>query len=329
MVSESVVERVRGWFRLRGWSRGERLVGWALLAVTALGLLGYTGSELDVRRRRTNLARAVGEELALLPERQRALVQTMDGVILEAAADPWPGDLTSPELRASDARDAFLRRPAAYVRAALPEVARLDAIGQAVRRSDKDAFVLCLARPPTGDTPGDVRAAATRYWMGGALFEDATHDVLPLAIVHKGLRPLSRAFAAELGEAGDHLSLRRLEDEYELRMPSALTLARTAASVDLLMVVVDELPEGMTAPEVGRSLTATRRPAILPRIEDRPHAVRAVVWDAVSRKVALRVRTRVDVGPLHLDNPAMVAAQVHACQAAGALRTFTAGPPAP
>lgn len=157
--------------------------------------------------------------------------------------------------------------------------------------------------------------------MGGGLFEDATHDVMPLDVVHKGLRPLSPAFAAELDEANDHLYVRRLEEEYQGRSASALLMARTAASSELLIAVVDELPAGMTEPEVGKSLTATRRPAVLPLVEDSPHAVRVVVWSAEKRAVVLRVRTFVDATHLALkQNLGMVAAHVHACQAAEALR---------
>ncbi|AKV03813.1 hypothetical protein AKJ09_10476 [Labilithrix luteola] len=226
----------------------------------------------------------------------------------------------------SAARLELLGRTALFVRAALPDVSRLDAIGAAVRRSEKDAFVLCLRKPPASSAPEDIREAATRYWMGGALFEDATHDVLPLHLVHKGLRPLSRAFAEELNEADDHLFVRRLEEEYELRMPSSLAMGRTAASVDLLIAVVDELPEGMPEPEIGKSLTATRRPAILPLIEDAPHFVRAVVWSASTRSVVLRTRTMVDARAIGGANTAMIAPHVQGCQAAMALRTVPLAP---
>lgn len=322
---ETVFERWQSrwlwWWRLRGLRPAERWVSGAVALTVVLCVLGYAWNKWDIARRKRALRAYVTEEASVLPTRPVALVQTMDDVILEAARRPWPGDFSAPELATPEARLELLGRTALFVRAALPEVSRIGAIGGAVRRSEKDAFVLCLRKPPASGAPADVREAATRYWMGGALFEDATHDVLPLHVVHKGLRPLSRAFAEELDEADDHLFVRRLEEEYELRMPSSLAMGRTAASVDLLIAVVDELPEGMVEPEVGKSLTATRRPAILPLIEDAPHDVRAVVWSASTRSVVLRIRTRVDARTVAGENAAMIAPHIQGCQAAMALRT--------
>jgi hypothetical protein len=295
---------------------------WMLAGAALVAFVGaaYGASRLDLTRRKRALARAVAAEQAALGERPRALVNAMDDVILEAAKTPWPGDVQAPELAGANERAALFKRTMLYMRAALPEVARLDAIGGAVRRSEKDTVALCLVKPPASASPDDVHAAATRYWLGGALFDDATHDVLPLNVVHKGLRPLSRAFATELEEADDHLSIRRLEEEHDFRQPLAVTLARTAADAELLVVAVDELPEGMAEPEVGKSLTATRRPAILPLIEDAPHHVRVLVWSAERREVILRVRTRVDAKTAPSSRRPRAVAEMHGCQAAFALR---------
>jgi hypothetical protein len=144
--------------------------------------------------------------------------------------------------------------------------------------------------------------------------------VIPLSSVHKGLRPLSRAFAVELDEADDHLWLRRLEEEHAHRQPLLVTLARTAADAELLLVVADELPEGMAEPEVGKSLTATKRPALLPLIEDTPHHVRIVVWSAERREIVLRLRTRVDAKTHPSARRPQAVAEMHGCQAAIAAR---------
>lgn len=145
--------------------------------------------------------------------------------------------------------------------------------------------------------------------------------MLPLNVVHKGLRPLSRAFAGELAEADDRLSIRRLEEEHDYRQPLAVRLALTAADAELLVVVVDELPEGMPEPVVGRSLTATRRPAILPAIEDTAHHVRVLVWSSDRRDVVLRVRTHVDARTAPSSRRPQAIAEMHGCQAALALRS--------
>jgi|GEM_PF-5920377 len=320
-----LTQRIRG---LRAPTRAEKYVASAVAAVALFAVGASFVVSWDVARRKEALLEAVAEERAVLPERARVLVGAMDDVLLEAAAVPYPGDYVAPDLAAKVARVAVLERPLPYVRAAQPEIARLDALAGAVRRSEKDAFVLCLRRPPASDAPPDVRAAATRFWINGALFEDATHDVLPLAAVHAGLRPLSRSFADEVANADGHLWVRRLEDEYVQRTPNALSLARTAAGADALVAVVDELPEGMAAPDVGRSLTATRRPAVLPQVEDRPHFVRIVVWGANARAPLVRIRTHVDVTRLGLApaDAAMSAAHVHACQAAVALLNGPAAP---
>lgn len=311
---------------LRRATRAEKLVATAVCFSLLMAALGGVVNALDLARRRRALAGAIEEERAVLGVRPRALVATMDDVVLEAARRPYPGDLVAPEVAGAESRSALLASTALYVRAALPEVERLDAIAGSVRRSEKDAFVLCWRHPPASARPEDIHAAATRYWIGGALFEDATHDVLPLSAVHAGLRPLSHAFSDELALADSHLWLGRLESEYSLRTSNMLALARTAANVDIIVTVVDELPDGVAEPEVGRSLTATRRPALLPRIEDMPHFVRVGVWSAVLGRTVLRVRTRVDVTALGSSNATMAAPHVQGCQAAMALRE---APPAP
>lgn len=309
---------------LRRATRAEKWVATAVLFCLAVAAIGHALDGLALAHRRRALARAIDDERAVLAPRPRALVATMDDVVLEAARLPYPGDLVAPEVDTPEKRDKVLASSALYVRAALPEVARLDAIASAVRRSEKDAFVLCWRHPPASGRAEDIRAAATRYWIGGALFEDATHDVLPLTAVHAGLRPLSHAFADELAQSDGHLWMSRLESEYTLRTANMLALARTAANADVIVTVVDELPEGMAEPEVGRSLTATRRPALLPRIEDTPHVVRVVVWDTVLARTVLRVRTRVDVGALGNAEASMMAPHVHGCQAAMAMRGLLA-----
>ena len=296
------------------------------LIVSALAL-AYVVEAVALARRRANLRDRVAAERAVLPERSRALVAAMDDVMLEAARSPWPGDLVPPELATPEARRALLATELLYVRAAVPEIARVDAIGAAVRRSAKDAFVLCLRHPPASTEPAEMRRAATRQWLGGALFDDATHDVVPLHAVHAGLRPLSAAFAAEMEEADQLPFVRRLETEHEQRTPIALALARTAASLPRLVVVADELPEGFREPDVGKGLMAADRPAVLPRIEDAPHRVRIVVWSTDVRRVVLRMRTSVD--PRAPGEGA--AAEVNGCQAATALvgTRPTNGPAAP
>lgn len=305
---------------LRRATRAEKWVASAVLFSLAMAAVGHLLNGWDLARRRRALARAIEDERSVLAARPRALVAAMDDVVLEAARQPYPGDVATPEVDTPEKREALLASSALYVRAALPEVARLDAIAASVRRSEKDAFVLCWRHPPASARAADVHAAATRYWIGGALFEDATHDVLPLYAVHAGLRPLSHAFADELAQADGHLWIGRLESEYSLRTSNMLSLARTAANVDLIVTVVDELPDGVAEPEVGRSLTATRRPALLPRIEDAPHFVRVAVWSAVLARTVLRVRTRVDVTALGSNDATMAAPHVHGCQAAMALR---------
>lgn len=288
---------------------------WLIAVATVLGLVcvAHAVSRSELGKRRQALRAAVARERSALPERPRVLVEAMDDVALEAAAEPWRGDLGRPE-------PALFTKSMLYLRAAVPEIARLDAIGSAVRRSEKDTFTLCAVKPPASAAPDDVYAAATRFWLGGALFDEATHDVLPLSSVHAGLRPLSRAFAIELDEADDHLSIRRLEEEYDFRKPLAIALARTAADAELLVVVADELPPEMPAPEVGKGLTATRRPAILPSFEHLPHVVRVVVWSATERKVVLRLRAPVDAVTRPASRRPQAFVEMHGCQAAIAAR---------
>jgi len=298
-----------------------------ITAVVVLALSALFGGSCvvgrwDVARRKEALLEAIREERAALGERPRTVALSMDDVVLEATRVPWPGDRAASGLEDSAQREALFARSMLYVRAALPEISRMDAIGGAVRRSEKDSFTLCLVKPPASDAADQVHAAATRHWIGGALFEDATHQVFPLHAVHGGLRPVSLAFEREVVEADAPLHVRRLEEEYAMRSPSALALARVAADSDLLVVVVDELPEGFAEPETGKSLTATRRPAILPKIEDAPHAVRVVVWSAERREIVLRVRTRVDASEVisRLDVHPTAPSAIQGCQAAVAAR---------
>lgn len=304
--------------------RGGWLAAFVVVVLSAVFGGSCVVGRWDLARRKDVLLTTVRAERTVLPERHRTLALAMDDVVLEATA-PWAGDFAAPGLESPDARAKLFAGSMLYVRAALPEVSRLDAISSAVRRSEKDTVALCLVRPPASASPEDVRTAATRYWIGGALFEDATHDVFPLYAVHKGLRPIGRAFEAEIVEADASIWVHRLEDEYAERSASSLALARIAAESQLLVVVVDELPDGFIEPETGKSLTATRRPAVLPRIEDDPHLIRAVVWSAETRSVVLRVRTRVDASKVRTPPGTypLAPSAVHGCQVAMALRGIT------
>lgn len=319
----------------RGGSRGmaarwSRIEIGTLLTLAFVGLLWLGMDRLFARdlrlRRESLLARTAAETAALSPAQARFL-PTAERVIVELAragrAD-FDADQVSDELSAPGALDELLRRPWGYFRGVQPEVPRPEAVARAAWASWKDGFVLCATEPPATSRPEDLYATARRYYMRGALFEDATADVTRLANVHRGIRVLTPGWADEVRASDDALWLRRLELEEAERTSAAVARAKAAAASRLLIVVIDELPPGRSAPEVGPSLTDGQRESILPLVEEEPHWARVLVHDLEADRPLLRLRRHLDARRLGISNSLSYTAVLQGCELAVETRALAA-----
>jgi hypothetical protein len=196
------------------------------------------------------------------------------------------------------------------------EMARPDALARAARSSSTDALVLCLLDPPASGQGKALYDKVAGTYMGGALFQDATAKVRPLREATEALRVLTPAWAAEVRSADAALWMQRLGLELDQRSSAVRAAGRAAASADYLLLVADEVPEGVHVPEVAPAITDHQRPSVLPTVEERPHHARLALIDLENERVLLRVRRRLDASTLGIPTHAIHTQALQGCQLA-------------
>ncbi|MFT3765054.1 MAG: hypothetical protein QM820_06005 [Minicystis sp.] len=129
-----------------------------------------------------------------------------------------------------------MRRPAVYVHARSSELRDPVKLGDAVRGSGKDAFLVCLLSPPASSTERDLLGKVRGVYFDGAKVDDETGNVRRLADAHAGLAAIGPAFEGAARAAEDLTALKKLRKEME---SAPVEQAKKAASAELLIVVVD------------------------------------------------------------------------------------------
>jgi len=226
-------------------SRSIRLATvWPLLVLVALGGLFTV---MFVRERR-----ALEEERAAflseleglrvgLPPGHEGLIRATERWLAEAGAEGETTELVDDSLRPAGALDETLGRPALYVRGPAAELRDPRAMDDAVRASDKDAFLLCLLHPPASTSEKDLLAKVRGVYFAGAKVDDETANVRRLAEARVGLGMLAPAFEGRVRAAPDRAALRRLHKELG-RAP--VELGKRAAAAQIMIVVADKDKKG-------------------------------------------------------------------------------------
>ncbi|WP_437475732.1 hypothetical protein WME75_24035 [Sorangium sp. So ce1014] len=268
-----------------------------LLTAVVIGLLAiamYVHDRRTVEAERRALLTVLDERRAGLPAGHESFVEATDRWIGEAASDGDPADVVDPSLRAPGALDALLRRPAVYVRAPRAELRDARGIDDAARGSDKDAFLLCLMKPPPSPSERDRLTKVRGVYFGGTKVDEETANVRRLAEARLGLAALGPAFEGSVRAAPELSALRRLRKALE---ESPIELAKKAAGAEILIVVVE-------SPIETETLASSARVSLV---------------DLAAKKVLLRVGRRVDeqglspMGVLHRE-------QIEGCGLALAVR---------
>jgi hypothetical protein len=209
----------------------------ALLLVVGLGSATYVHENRMMEDERAALLAALEERRAGLPAGHEGFVAKIDPWIAEAAAQSAAVDVIDPSLQEPGALDAWLGRPAVYVRGAAAELRDPGKRDNAAGASIKDAFLFCLMTPPASATPGALLEKVRGVYFGGSKVEEQTANVRRLAEAQVGLAVLGNAFEGAVRAAEEPLALKKLRKDLQ----SAPTdEAKQAAAAELLIVVADE-----------------------------------------------------------------------------------------
>jgi hypothetical protein len=254
-VERAVSPRARARFHAGGaglaqpFAAGGPKIGWmriflVVLAVLlcGLGYASYRAERRAVAAERTALSAALDEQRARLPSGHESFVATTDRWIAEAARDPDRADLVAPSVKG--ALDERLRRPAVYVHLAAAETGDGHAIDEAALASSKDAFLLCLLRPPPSGSERELLAKVRGVYFAGAKVDDETANVRRLAEAHVGLAAVGPSFEGAVRQADGLPELAKLR---RTLTAAPVAEAARAAAAELLIVVVDDGPGARVA----------------------------------------------------------------------------------
>jgi hypothetical protein len=219
-------------------ARSAWLVTLGLAAVVAaLAFSSHRAERRAVADEKASLAQALADKRVELPEGAAGFIARTSTWIQDAAAEPAPPDAIAVAIAGKAALDAWLTRPAAYVRMSLAEARDARSLEEGARASTKDAFLLCLLRPPPSGSTKDMLARVRGVYFDGAKVDDETKNVRRLGPAHVGLAAIGASFESTLRAADDLGTLRRLRRDLE---GAPVSDAARAARAELLLVVIDE-----------------------------------------------------------------------------------------
>lgn len=239
----------------------------ALLLVVGLGSAAYVHGRRALEAERAALLNALAERRAGLPPGHEAFLAETDRWVLDAASDSTSAETVDAALKTPGALDAWLSRPAVYVRGEAPELSDGARLDDAARASIKDAFLFCLLHAPPSSSEKDLLHKVRGVYFGGAKVDDQTANVRRLAEARIGLGVLGSSFESAARAAEDVAVLKKLLRELQ---GSPTDEAKKAAGAELLIVVADSAVK-----------TGSRE-------------ARVTLIDLTAKKVLVRARPRVD-----------------------------------
>ena len=266
-------------------STAHRTVRWTSLlrAAVVLGVSGLIGAfylavrheHAEMRQARANLLAQWNTFAATLTENDRGFLDRVERT-LAPLQGAYPGDSIAGELRSPGALEAWLARPAVYVRGPLSAFAGSNTMLRTASASSKDTLLLCLLEPPQSRDEKALLAKARLSMLGGAGLSQATPNVIRLYDAKVGLPLLQPAWSERIKDAKDLLTLAQLERELN-RAP--LALAKRAVRTDLLIAAIDE-------PHVKAGVTELDGENL--------HDIRLVVTQLDTDRPLIRLRRTVD-----------------------------------
>jgi hypothetical protein len=225
----------------RRWGFARLFPVIAFATVLVLGALGYREARRELAAERAALLAELAERRSGLPAGAEGFVARTEGFLVEAASGDDAGDLVDPALRVPGALDAWLQKPAVYVRASATDLRDPAKIGDAARASSKDSFLVCLTKPPPSDSEHDLLRKVRGVYFAGAKVDDETANVRRLAEARLGLAVLSTAFEESARREEEVKTLRRMRKELSA---APVEQAKRAVAAELMIVAVDLPPVG-------------------------------------------------------------------------------------
>lgn len=214
-----------------------------LLVAVVLGALGtmmYVQDKREVAAERRAIEAALTERRASLPKGYEAFLAAADRVIADASREAPMSDARDPALRGPEALDALLRRPSVYVHAPRADLADPQKLDGAVRSSTKDAFLVCLHRPPASSSERDLLAKVRGVYFDGAKVDDETKAVRRLADARAAIKLAGPTYDDAARVTRDLYTLAKIRREIAA---APVEPAAVAAKAEILIAVVD-LPRG-------------------------------------------------------------------------------------
>lgn len=205
------------------------------IAVFGLGYASYRAERRAVAAERASLTGALAGARARLPAGHELFVAATDRWIQDAVQDPDRADRVAPSLKGS--LDAWLHRPAVYIRLPAAEAKDAHSLDEAALSSGKDAFLLCLRDPPPSGSERDLLNKVRGVYFSGAKVDEQTASVRRLADAHVGLAAVGPSFETALLAAPGLPELKKLRLALEA---APIADAARAASAEVLIVVADE-----------------------------------------------------------------------------------------
>jgi hypothetical protein len=237
----------------------------AIVVVVGLAVMNTWSTRRETESMRRELTTSIHEARASLAPEASDFLPVAESWIVRLAG-PYEGDMVSEQVRHSGGIRTQLKRPVVYFRGSLTDLARSDQIPMAAGASMKDSLLLCLLEPPSSTTEKEVLAK-----VRGENFTLFAPNIRRLHEAEAGLAVLRPSWEYRVQAAADRKALASLQRDFA-RAP--MQDGKLAASAEVLVVAIDEPPEG----EV-RGAAA-----------DRPHVVRLGIVDLRSDTVLVRLR---------------------------------------
>lgn len=286
-MSPELRARVEASVRGRRATPGQKLAprsrSWLRLGLFTLVAVGV-GSILLLRRQvtgeldqqRGELSARLTEEAAAIRDEDRKALDRARIWIERSALEGHAEDFLAVELSDRAALERVLSRPTVYVRGSLDGFRNSEALEESAALSAKDAFVLCLLKPPAARTEKALLGRARTSYGGGSGFRDATKQVERLHAALVVLPFFEAAFAERVASAEGR---RELDGLQRLVARAPFEAGRRALAARQLLWVMDEPADTPGPTELDG---------------ERPHPVRVGLVDLEADRSLLRLRRRVD-----------------------------------
>jgi hypothetical protein len=294
-----------------------RFMLWTVTVIVAWGIFYWRKTQGEIESQKAALfarQRGIVTELGSKFEPLRERVE--EWTIKEAGA--YGGDVAAPELGKWD----FAAQPGIYLRLRLSDATAVPSIRKAAPASLRDAFTACLFREPNADPTSGPPCKASHDCASGTFCNEVDHCMPPaqpynMRAAYHGTRVLGEEWTVRLRSAGDDMTMRLLEREFDSAVKDDIPLV-----IDLLtraqffLLVLDEEPA--ETPAGGKPaldvLHAMPHPARVTLFGLKPGMERVLL--RLRREIAGRFIPAGETAPTDPDLIASQQRQVNSCQLA-------------